>query len=199
MECLCSLDIIGDIACKFRGSLVYICHGVSVFTLTGIAHERYHAICQPLTNHLRQTSIKWIIPQTWLLSIIIHVPSMVYCSTQINKFKQSSCSCYELFPSHGAAKAYAISRYMILFVFPVVFVIYRYTLVIRKLRQSSSSDGDSGFTTEETRKRVVKMLIASSVFFFLAWAPFYTSYLLRDTGVDKRNIYRYVKIIHPGN
>lgn len=172
---------------------MYICHGVSVFTLTSIAHERYYAICQPLTNHLRETSIKWTIPQTWLLAVLIHIPSMIYCGTQVNKYKQSSCTCYELFPSRGAAKAYAISRYLIVYVFPVVVVIYRYSAIIRRLRHESTGDREPGFTSQETKKHVVKMLIASSVFFFFAWTPFYTSYLLKDTGVDKRSIYRYVK------
>lgn len=187
------LLILGDIACKFRGSLVYICHGASVFTLTSIAHERYHAICQPLANRIRQTSVKSTIPKTWFLAILIHIPSVIYCGTQVNKYKQSSCSCFELFPSLGVAKAYAISKYLIVYVFPAVVVIYRYTAVIRRLRQQSSGDGESGFTSQETKKRVVKMLIASSVFFFFAWTPFYTSYLLKDTGVDKRSVYRYVK------
>lgn len=187
------LPISGDVACKFRGSLVYICHGVSVFTLTAIAHERYYAICQPLANHLRQTSVKRTIPQTWLLAVLIHIPSIIYCGTQVNKYKQSSCTCYELFPSPGAAKAYAISRYLIVYVSPVVVVIYRYSAIIRRLRQESAGDREPGFTTQETKKHVVKMLIASSVFFFFAWTPFYTSYLLKDTGVDKRRVYRYAK------
>ena len=171
---------------------MYICHSASVLTLTSIAHERYCAICQPLANHLRQTSIKWLIPQIWLLSILIHVPSMMYCGTQVNKYKQSSCSCYELFPSPGVARAYAISKYLMVYVFPASVIIYRYTAVIRTLRQESSRDAESGFTSRETKKHVVRMLIASTTFFFIAWTPFYTSYLLKDTGVDKRSVYRYV-------
>ncbi len=181
---------IGDIACKFRGSLVYICHSASVFTLTSVAYERYYAICHPLTNHLRQHSVKWIIPQTWLLAIFIHIPSMIYCGTQINKYKQSSCSCYELFPSPGAAIAYATFEYLMVYLFPAAIIIYRYTAVIRRLWQQSAGDGESGFTTQETKKHVVRMLIASSVFFFIAWTPFYTLYLLKGTGVDKRSVYR---------
>lgn len=185
-----SLLLLGDVACKFRGSLVYICHGASVFTLTYIAHDRYYAICKPLTNHLRRTSMKWIIPQTWLLAILIHIPSIIYCGSQVNKFKQSSCSCYELFPNTGVAVTYAVSRYFIVYVFPVVLVFFRYTAVIRKLHQQTQSERESGFMSQETKKRVVKMLVASTVFFFLAWTPFYTSYLLQDTGVDKGSVYR---------
>ena len=187
-----TINLLGGIACKLRGSLVYICHSASVFTLTSIAHERYCAICQPLTNRLRESSIKWVISLIWLLAILIHIPSIIYCGTQVNKFKQSSCSCYELFPSPAVAKAYAISKYLMVYVFPASVIIYRYTAVIRTLRQESSGDGESGFTSRETKKHVVKMLIASSAFFFIAWTPFYTSYLLKDTGVDKRSVYRYV-------
>ena len=171
---------------------MYICHAASVFTLTAIAHERYHAICQPLNNQQRQTSIRWIIPQTWLMAAIIHIPSVVFCGTQVKKDKQSSCSCYELFPSRVVAKAYAISRYLIVYVVPAFLVIYRYTVIVRKLREQSSRDGGSGFTSQETKKRIVKMLIASSAFFFLAWGPFYTSYLVRDSGIKKGDVYRYV-------
>ena len=172
--------------------MVYICHSASVFTLTSIAHERHCAICQPLTNRLREISIKWVISQTWLLAVLIHIPSIIFCGTQVNKYKQSSCSCYELFPSPGVGKAYAISKYLIVYVLPASVIIYHYTAVIRALRQESSGDEESGFTSRETKKRVVKMLIASSAFFFIAWTPFYTSYLLKDTGVDKRSVYSFV-------
>lgn len=186
-------NFLGNIACKFRGSLVYICHGASVFTLTAVAHERYHAICKPLLNHGRSIPVKRIIMQTWLLAILIHIPAMVFCGTQKYQHKQASCMCFERFPSRGVAQAYAISRYLMVYVLPLILVINRYLAVVLNLRKQSSSSvaaNQTGCRSIKKKKHAVKMLITSSVFFFIAWTPFYTSYLLRDTGVEKKAVYR---------
>ncbi|XP_046853208.1 gastrin/cholecystokinin type B receptor-like isoform X2 [Xenia sp. Carnegie-2017] len=187
---------IGEVGCKFQINMNNIPYGASVLTLGVIAYDRYCAVCKSVSfgDGRSVKRILWFVPLTWLVSVCIYIPTLIYCGLRVDtKDKnQLTCDCTEQWPSLRAKNIYGIGIVVLLYVVPLIFICRLYLLVIRKLRQPIPGE-DAGTTiTYQSRQGVVKMLLVTIASFFVSWTPYNILYFLKRIKYDFRSVYSFV-------
>ncbi|WAQ99857.1 CCKAR-like protein, partial [Mya arenaria] len=162
---------------------------VSCFTLVAISLERYFAICRPLHSRSWQTlkhSYKTIVV-CWFVAFIVSIPIAVF--TRHLERPSGQTICREFWNDPGWQKAYTIFLDLVLLVIPIIIMSISYGQIANTLWSGLKMDkrematkmrfnarGVRQTNNEKSRaakKRVIKMLFAVVLEFFICWAPLY--------------------------
>ena len=91
-----------------------------------------------------------------------------------------SCDCHSVWPAEKYYTIYAVLIVLATYVTPFSTMIYCYLKIYRELWNKSSDDVLLRSPhSVRSRKKVVKMLIAATMFFFIAWTPYNILYILK--------------------
>ncbi|CAD6208821.1 GSCOCG00003628001-RA-CDS [Cotesia congregata] len=197
--------IFGEWFCIVRGLVAECSTYASVLTITAFTIERYIAICHPFLSHtmsklsrvVKMILIIWVVAICFALPLALqygvieatHIsPDMVICTLK-NPYLQHS---FEL-------------ATLLFFIIPMILITILYSMIGLKLRksrmmkkrnirnqgtrsaqESRKSKWDNRNTGKSSR-RVVKMLVAVVIAFFICWAPFHVQRLIAiyGTGNDR--------------
>ncbi|XP_074033554.1 neuromedin-U receptor 2-like [Leptinotarsa decemlineata] len=187
--------IFGEATCMIQGLTAETSANATVLTITAFTVERYVAICHPFIAHTwsKPSRAVRIIIATWIISLGLAIPQAIQfgVSEEIeNGVLVSHCTVINNFVEH----AFEISTFII-FVGPMILITVLYVLIGIQLwksknigpvrSRSSVRKGEaeefgrkSASANNAAQKRVVNMLIAVVVAFFICWAPFHTQRLL---------------------
>ncbi|KAL9894181.1 FMRFamide receptor-like isoform X1 [Glossina fuscipes] len=172
-----------DIPCVMESVLSETAANATVLTITAFTVERYIAICHPFRQHTMSKlsrAVKFIFA-IWLTAFVLALPQAMQFSV-VPEDGGIECTINNDFFAH----VFAISGF-IFFGGPMTAICVLYVLIGVKLKRSRllqsmprrCHDVNRGISAQT---RVIRMLIAVAVAFFLCWAPFHAQRLMAVYG-----------------
>ncbi|XP_068152726.1 uncharacterized protein PK2-R1 [Drosophila tropicalis] len=179
-----------DGMCIMKSVLSEMAANATVLTITAFTVERYIAICHPFRQHTMSKlsrAIKFIFA-IWLAAFLLALPQAMQFSVVNQKNGGSSCTMENDFYIH----VFVVSGF-IFFGGPMTAICVLYVLIGVKLKRSRllqsvprrAYDANRGLNAQS---RVIRMLVAVAVAFFLCWAPFHAQRLMAVYGQSLINI-----------
>ncbi|XP_053945382.1 melanopsin-like [Anastrepha ludens] len=173
----------GDVICILGSVLAETATNATVLTITAFTVERYIAICHPFRQHTMSKlsrAIKFIFA-IWVAALLLALPQAMQFSV-VSEQGGTSCTIGNHFVEH----VFAVSGF-IFFGGPMTAICVLYVLIGIKLKRSRllqavprrSFDVHRGISAQS---RVIRMLVAVAVAFFLCWAPFHAQRLMAVYG-----------------
>ncbi|KAH8359639.1 hypothetical protein KR093_007983, partial [Drosophila rubida] len=180
-----------DGICILESVLSEMAANATVLTITAFTVERYIAICHPFRQHTMSKlsrAIKFIFA-IWMTAFLLALPQAMQFSV-VNQEEGYSCTMENDFYAH----VFAVSGF-IFFCGPMTAICVLYVLIGMKLKRSRllqalprrAYDANRGVNAQS---RVIRMLVAVAVAFFLCWAPFHAQRLMAVYGVSLINVCR---------
>ncbi|EDV41670.1 uncharacterized protein Dana_GF17594 [Drosophila ananassae] len=178
-----------DAMCIMGSVLSEMAANATVLTITAFTVERYIAICHPFRQHTMSKlsrAIKFIFA-IWLAAFLLALPQAMQFSVV---FQNGGYSC--TMENDFYAHVFAVSGF-IFFGGPMTAICVLYVLIGVKLKRSRllqslprrAFDANRGLNAQG---RVIRMLVAVAVAFFLCWAPFHAQRLMAVYGLSLINI-----------
>ncbi|XP_055902226.1 pyrokinin-1 receptor [Eupeodes corollae] len=184
--------VFGEVFCVGRGVLAETSANATVLTITAFTVERYVAICHPFLAHAmsklnRATKIILLI---WLISLLTALPQAAQFGVN-SFFGVKKCTVVRIIVEYS----FQLSTFLFFFA-PMTIILVLYLLIGVKLHQANSlkSNGNILYRSgngssvrsknQQGTKRVLKMLVAVVIAFFLCWAPFHAQRLIAVYGGD---------------
>ena len=142
----------------------------SVLTLTSVSVERFVAIVLPLKPRLKPLATSIIITVTWLISIAIATPQLIY-RQQLEMYWKDfhEVWCQEQFPEvyidkdcnteKTGKKIYYMVQIVVMYFIPIVVMVVAYTLVILKMVFYKTPGQRRKLSTREMSKQKVSSKI----------------------------------------
>ncbi|XP_064628704.1 pyrokinin-1 receptor-like isoform X2 [Lineus longissimus] len=181
--------IFGKPFCIFKTFLSETTYAASILTITAFTVERYIAICHPIKAQMISNlsrAVK-VILLVWVIACCSASPYMHYVDLFYAAYRnvtpiEASLTCN--IPQEKFADAvplFQISAFLF-FVTPMCIISVLYILIGITLKRSGlsrrASDDRATSTQMQSRRAVLKMLVAVVVAFFICWAPFHIQRLL---------------------
>ncbi|XP_055677778.1 pyrokinin-1 receptor [Lutzomyia longipalpis] len=183
--------VFGEAFCVLRGLAAETSANATVLTITAFTVERYVAICHPFLSHTMSKLSRAVrlIVFIWLLSLALAIPQALQFGI-VNHLGIDQCGFKRIIIKHS----FELSTFLFFFA-PMTLITVLYLLIGLKLRTSNMMKGDGG--TQWNRRahinscrqqnhlgtrRVLKMLVAVVVAFFICWAPFHAQRLVAIYG-----------------
>ncbi|KAH8310690.1 hypothetical protein KR044_002561, partial [Drosophila immigrans] len=172
-----------DSICILESVLSETAANATVLTITSFTVERYIAICHPFRQHTMSKlsrAIKFIFA-IWIAALLLALPQAIQFSV-VTQGAGSSCTMNNDFFAH----VFAVSGFLF-FGGPMTAICVLYVLIGIKLKRSRllqalprrSYDVNRGISAQT---RVIRMLVAVAVAFFICWAPFHAQRLMAVYG-----------------
>ncbi|XP_066591259.1 pyrokinin-1 receptor-like [Prorops nasuta] len=184
--------IFGEAFCILRGLAAETSANASVLTITAFTIERYVAICHPFLSQTmsKLTRAIKLILLIWLVALSFGLPQALQFGIVRHEMnpKMIICTAKRIILRHS----FELSTFLF-FVVPMSLITVLYALIGLKLRKSnmikrSRGRGDhsrnSRHHTGRSSRRVLKMLVAVVVAFFICWAPFHVQRLVAVYGTS---------------
>ena len=170
-------DIIGEITCKAVIYVAFFSITMSILCLTFMAVDRFYAVVYPFQRLLWFRKPKVLTPVVWLLSMAFMSIVPVFVVLQWHP-KISKYMCVTNFAILGdiprAIRGVYIYFFVINYLLPVSVISVLYTFTAHKL-WFYEAPGDSLIRNhqrqQQTKRRVVRMLIIVFTAFALCWLP----------------------------
>ncbi|CAK1601141.1 unnamed protein product [Parnassius mnemosyne] len=187
---------LGEAFCITLGLASETSANATVLTITAFTVERYIAICRPFMSHTMSKlsrAVRFIIA-IWICALCTAVPqAMQFGIVSYVENGQSISAC--TVKGHGVHQVFVISSF-VFFVAPMSVITVLYVFIGVKLRTSRvlhptknvSTNGSERFSTNiryrygTSQRRVIRMLVAVALSFFVCWAPFHVQRLLAIYG-----------------
>ncbi|XP_045768488.1 pyrokinin-1 receptor-like [Maniola jurtina] len=190
--------IFGNVFCVIRGLAAETSTNASVLTITLFTIERYLAICHPFVSHKMSKlsrAIKHVI-LLWLASFGLALPQALQFGIKIHK-GVTMCLQTRVIIAHS----FEISTFFFFFA-PMIVITVLYSLIGLRLNKSNlNNEHQEGKNrnprivqkiqrknSTQSTKRVVKMLVAVVVAFFVCWAPFHAQRLVAIYGTAENHL-----------
>lgn len=164
----------GDYLCRFfiGDPMDTLCLGVTLFTLTVLAVERYQALVTPMTTKYKLTkkSVIYAIASTWIVSLLISIPDFVYTHVDHITGKCVSPLGPDVDTASGKATyvVVAINLYILL---PSVVITFCYFQILRGMFITNTICAGPANGNSEKRKLAI-LIIAVTVAFYILFLPF---------------------------
>lgn len=164
--------------CKFGVLFWLISYTASVGILTLLSIERYNAIIRPTRPRLQGFKLNIVLIVLWIISIIVSIPIGFIAS--VDKVVKFDC----VVPIERSQTFYVfhiIFLDVIDYLLPTCIMIYCYTRVVIKLRQTSINAARSKKNLsigERRKKQVTKKLICLTICFTITAVPWLFSFNL---------------------
>ncbi|EZA50650.1 hypothetical protein DMN91_003685 [Ooceraea biroi] len=185
--------IFGEGFCVLRGLASETSTNASVLTIVAFTVERYVAIChlflsQTLSNLSRAIKLILVI---WLVALLFALPQAL----QFGVVRHSGhpdmvmCTVKRVIVNHS----FELSTFLF-FVIPMFLITFLYVLIGLKLRRSNMMNPGRTESMRNCRRhpgrssrRVLKMLMAVVIAFFICWLPFHIQRLIAIYGTNKED------------
>ncbi|XP_014224679.1 pyrokinin-1 receptor-like isoform X1 [Trichogramma pretiosum] len=198
--------VFGEAFCVLRGVAAETSTNASVLTITAFTAERYVAICHPFLSHTMSKlsrAIKLILV-IWLIALAFAVPLALPFGLVQYSPRPEDVLCQ--FKGEIFKHSFELST-LLFFIVPMTLIMVLYVLIGLKLKKStiltkvnrhqqqhhhkrsdvtgkktSRSRVDRNCRHSRSTRRVLKMLVAVVVAFFICWAPFHMQRLIATYG-----------------
>lgn len=187
---------LGEAHCIAIGLASETSANATVLTITAFTVERYIAICRPFMSHTMSKlsrAVRFIIA-IWVIALCTAIPQAMQfgiVSYVENGHNVSICTVKGV----GVHQVFVISSF-VFFVVPMSMISVLYALIGVKLRtsrvlhpvkklsvdSSEKANGQMQYRNGASQRRVIRMLVAVALSFFICWAPFHVQRLLAIYG-----------------
>ncbi|CRK94985.1 CLUMA_CG008473, isoform A, partial [Clunio marinus] len=193
--------IFGDVFCIVRNMINEMAANATVLTITAFTIERYVAICHPFLSHTiskLSRAVKYIF-LIWILSISF--ATLLALQTGVQVYPETGeTHCMMIEERAIIPHTFYISTVLFFFA-PMSLITVLYILIGVKLRSSTMITRENGSTiqrnnnlisnnnqnTSQSTKRVLKMLVAVVICFFVSWFPFHAQRLVYNWAMQNEN------------
>ncbi|XP_070566652.1 QRFP-like peptide receptor [Ptychodera flava] len=164
--------VVSEFVCDFVMTTSWTCLNSTIFTLMGIAVDRYRAIVTPMKRQVTINQARLMILLAWTASAFYSInyalingikTKTVRVAGQNATYIASSCS--YLLSDH--LEVITVLNFTILYILPMLVLIALYGKVIGVLYFGNSPNDSS----RRRKRRAVRMLIIVVAMFALAWFP----------------------------
>ncbi|KAL4715580.1 hypothetical protein ACJJTC_009206 [Scirpophaga incertulas] len=196
--------VFGHAFCVIRGLAAETSTNASVLTITLFTIERYLAICHPFLSHKMSKlsrAVKHVI-LLWMIALGLALPQALQFGLRSHR-GVIMCLQTRVILEHS----FEISTFFF-FLAPMVLITVLYSMIGLKLKETSiskeshetklfersSSNSNSNRSrkkTSQSSRRVIKMLVAVVVAFFICWAPFHAQRLVAIYGTNDQHLPRF--------
>uniref|UniRef100_A0A2S2PL02 Neuropeptide capa receptor n=1 Tax=Schizaphis graminum TaxID=13262 RepID=A0A2S2PL02_SCHGA len=194
--------VFGEIFCQLRGLFSEMSANATVLTITAFTAERYLAICHPfMAQSMSKLSraVKLIII-IWLVAVLFAIPQALQftVSSWDGSSETMQCNIRSILLMNTDIELSTVSftlSTLLFFLLPMTLITVLYILIGLRLRRSDklkrtitvrSTHGEKKMSSPEYRAnsspKVLKMLVAVVVAFFICWAPFHAQRLIAIFG-----------------
>ncbi|XP_023652808.2 C3a anaphylatoxin chemotactic receptor-like isoform X2 [Paramormyrops kingsleyae] len=152
----------GKILCKMIPSVIVLNMFASIVTLTLISMDRFLQVIKPVwsQNHRTVTLASQLCALSWLLSMLLCLPNMIYRETaHFHYSNQTRC----MISDHSVRKMACMSRFVLGFLIPIVIIVLCNSFILRKVNSGRFS------TSQKPRQIIVGVIMA----FCLCWLPYH--------------------------
>ncbi|XP_072389103.1 adipokinetic hormone/corazonin-related peptide receptor variant I [Diabrotica undecimpunctata] len=169
----------GDAMCRimmfFRIFGLYL----SSFILVCISIDRFYAVLKPLDRGGMREKI--MVAAAWIGACICSAPQMLIFHVEVhpNVTWYYQCVTYNAFPSFAHELAYVILGMMMMYLLPLVVIIYSYASILLEIfRRTRNPIGADSVTRsslpflDKAKIRTLKMTIIIVFVFFICWTPY---------------------------
>ncbi|CAG4985862.1 unnamed protein product [Colias eurytheme] len=186
---------LGEPLCLSMGLISETSANATVLTITAFTVERYIAICRPFMSHTMSKSSRAVryIMVIWVFALCTAVPqAMQFGIVTFNEKGRDISAC--TVKGHGVHEVFVISSF-VFFVVPMSLITVLYVLIGVKLNtsrvlhpvkkssiESRDKNGSTRYRNGASQRRVIRMLVAVALSFFLCWAPFHVQRIIAIYG-----------------
>ncbi|KAI4898235.1 hypothetical protein NFI96_006473 [Prochilodus magdalenae] len=172
--------VFGRLACKLCGALLTLNVFASVFFITCMSVDRYRAIVYPLSTR-SVSHARYVSAAIWLVAVLSTVPTLVFRDTHTLSHLNVT-ACVMIYPNDFWHPMLTLAKNTLGFLLPFGVMATCYSRIGRHLVTSP----DLLEQAQSRIDRVLRMVIAVVVAFFLCWCTFHVlAFLgaLRDLGM----------------
>lgn len=148
--------IFGDVFCRLQSTLMEICIVVSALSLSAVAIERYWQICK-MKNWIKVSQVRNTCLCIWFIALSVNSPlfyayqqyptmksnETIYDEIRRNSTERTTYQChlgnYYTYWKQHAALIFRCVSFIVMYVVPLVVMIFFYTKVVIALRKTSTS------------------------------------------------------------
>ena len=168
--------VINDFYCKATGGVVYLSCGVSVYTLTVIAMERYGAVLKPARARIRRHDMernRRILQIIWFITLIVVSPILVFLKKLDVSGDTVDCGFVQDEIMARLGRIYDAVVVLILFLGPNCFICCLYGRLVFKLWYDSQINHKPRLALMNSRCKLTKVSFVISAVFTICWTPYY--------------------------
>nr|XP_033796035.1 prolactin-releasing peptide receptor [Geotrypetes seraphini] len=182
--------VYGPFMCYFFFLMQPVTVFVSVFTLTVIAVDRYHATVYPLRRRLTIPLCAYILAAIWLISCVLAAPALVH-TYHVEFPALDFAICEEFWVGMKKERLmYAYSTLVLTYVLPLTVISMSYLRISVKLKNRvvPGNITQSQAEWERTRRRkAFRLLVLVVVAFGLCWLPLHIFNMMKDIDINMIN------------
>uniref|UniRef100_A0A8C9QWH5 Gastrin-releasing peptide receptor n=2 Tax=Scleropages formosus TaxID=113540 RepID=A0A8C9QWH5_SCLFO len=182
--------LFGRMGCKLIPFIQFTSVGVSVFTLTALAADRYKAIVKPMDIETSNATVKICIRAgiIWAFSMTLAIPEAIFSDLHtfhIAKTNETFVTCAP-YPHNGDLhpKIHSMVSFLVLYIVPLLIITVYYVFIAKSLMSSASNmpvEGNVQVRKQiESRKRLAKTVLVFVGLFAICWLPNHAIYLYRS-------------------
>ena len=171
--------LFGLITCKVLFFALPLTIGISIFTMTVIAIDRYRFTSSSIRNEsLSPTKVKISIACIWLLSSFVYVTELI----KFTVTKDAKCRPdWNGLWSNEKERISHLIKFILVYILPLVLMFIMYSIIIVRIRKwdlPGEANEESQKRRQQQKKRSVHMMISVLVIFTLCWIPIQVFYFL---------------------
>ncbi|KAK9872357.1 hypothetical protein WA026_017815 [Henosepilachna vigintioctopunctata] len=171
----------GDALCRLMSFFRMFGLFLSSFILVCISIDRYYAVLKPLLLAGLDRRGRILILGAWIGATLCSIPQafVFHVETHPNVTWYTQCVTYNSFPSEAYEVLYSVFGMLMMYAFPLVFIIYSYAAILMEIcRRTRNPTGDSVTRSSlpflsRAKIRTLKMTIIIVCVFFICWTPYY--------------------------
>ncbi|XP_066510966.1 gastrin-releasing peptide receptor-like [Hoplias malabaricus] len=182
--------LFGRVGCKLIPFIQLTSVGVSVFTLTALAADRYKAIVKPMDIPVSHATVRICLRASaiWLFSMVLAIPEAIFSDLHTFHISETNetfktCAPYP-HASNLHPKIHSMASFLIFYVIPLFIISVYYFFIARSLIRSAINmpvEGHIAIRRQiESRKRLAKTVLVFVALFSICWLPSHVIYLYRS-------------------
>ncbi|XP_066256639.1 tachykinin-like peptides receptor 99D isoform X2 [Euwallacea similis] len=178
----------GELYCKISQFIAVLSVCASVFSLMSISIDRYMAIMTPLKPRMGRIVTLALVVITWVLGIIIGLPSLLYYKTYRDTYSngEERVICYPEWPDTRNSNESLYEYYfnviflVITYLVPILSMTYTYARIGIELwgSQSIGECTQRQMDNIKSKRRVVKMMMVVVMIFAVCWLPYQLYFII---------------------
>lgn len=165
--------------CGRLNGITFFSASISIYTMAVLAFDRYLSIVKPVIRRgtLTKGKLKFILPATWILSLVFFGSSMYFI--EIYDFKDDKLICWETLPQDELPVSYRIILFAAMYFIPMCITMYFFGKIFVHLwiGNPCTSPATSQVLLK-SRHRLTKILGSVILLFNICWLPWFVVELL---------------------